>query len=203
MGDERYKKTQARYMADMDFVATITHNPTLTQQINDADSLSKHPEGSLGRLMHEFVHGGEVDYAKFLSQYDSAGLNVNGAGVLQVYNTRERELHDIIHVLFGYERTRFGEAATISTQYWQGGPSGFAVISFAGVLRYLFIRPKYGLLVLRALWSAWRRQVDVDLRGYDFEKSLHKPVETVKTELGIKPPSKALQTVLANTRWED
>ena len=166
------------------------------------DALKNMAPSSLGRALYCFVNDDGVDYAKFLAQYETAGLQARG-GLFELYNNRERELHDLIHVLFGYERTRFGEAATISTQFWQGGPSGFAVIAFAGIARYLFVRPRHGLLVLRALRNAYKRQQGIDLRSYPFEQNLHKHINAVRTDLGIKPKSRALRTVLANTRWED
>ena len=203
MGSQRYHKTQARYLSDAGFVKTITKNPTLTHQICDLDALSKFPPSSLGRSLYNFVNSDDVDYAKFLNEYDTAGLSHDGDGVLRIYNERERELHDVIHVVFGYERTRFGEAATVITQYWQGGPSGFAVMTFAGALRYFFIRPKNAWLVIRALFNVWQRQAGIDVRAYPFERNLHKHINEVRNDLGIKPKSRALRTVLANTRWED
>ena len=202
MGHDRYNDTRARYLGEPAFCQLLAARPTLSERIADMDALASMPENSLGRALHQYLADDEIDYAKFLTQYDDAGLSAK-AGVHKKYNDRERDLHDLTHVLFSYERTRFGEAATISTQYWQGGPAGFAVIAFAGILRYVFIRPRYALLVLRALFSAYARQAGTDLRMYPFEHNLHKPLSTVRAELGIKPASPALRTVLANTRWED
>lgn len=202
MGHRRYNKTRNHYLASPVFCELLSATPTIADYIADLPALAQMPPKSLGRTLGEFLSSGEIDYAKFLSQYSEAGLQANG-GLFEAYNNRERDLHDIIHVLFGYERTRFGEAATISTQFWQGGPAGFAVIAFAGVFRYLFIRPKHAILVLRALANAWQRQRGTDLRAYPFEKSMHKPLSTIRKELGIRPKSRALRMVLENTRWED
>ena len=202
MGPKRYNKTRSKYLTDGAFCKMLKARPTLTDMLTNLDALEAMPKHSLGHALFEYLSDDEIDYAKFLSQYETAGLQASG-GLYEAYNNRERDLHDLIHVLFGYSRTRFGEAATISTQFWQGGPSGFAVIAFAGVLRYLFVRPRYGLLVLRALWSAWWRQRGVDLRSYPFEYNLHKPLTQIRTELGIGEKSAALCQVLRHTRWED
>lgn len=202
MGPARYNKTREKYLADPAFCELLTSKPTLSEIVSDNNTLAGYPPNSLGRALYQFLADEELDYAKFLSQYETAGLQAKG-GLLECYNNRERDLHDLVHVLFGYQRTRFGEAATISTQYWQGGPSGFAVIAFAGIARYVFVRPRYALLVLRALIGAYMRQRGVDLRGYLFEKNLHKHINEVRHDLGIKPKSRALRTVLQHTRWED
>ena len=202
MGHDRYYETRDRYLGDPSFCQLLASKPTLSERMANMDALASMPASSLGRALHEYLSDDEIDYAKFITEYDTAGLSAR-AGVNKKYNDRERDLHDIIHVLFGYERTRFGEAATISTQYWQGGPAGFAVIAFAGVLRYVFVRPRYAVLVLRALFGAWHRQRGVNLRAYPFEQNLHKDLTAVRQELGIAEKSQALRTVLANTRWKD
>ena len=202
MGPARYNKTRVRYLASPAFCEMISSQPSLSDLVADQAALANYPPSSLGRLLYQFLANDNLDYAKFLSQYETAGLQATG-GLFELYNNRERDLHDLIHVLFAYERTRFGEAATICTQFWQGGPSGFAVIAFAGIARYLFVRPRHALLVLRALYGAYKRQRGIDLRGYPIERNLHKHINEVRHDLGIKPKSRALRTVLENTRWKD
>lgn len=203
MGSERYNSTRSTYLSSPLFCELIQHEPGLTDKLESTDYLSTMPQGSLGQAMYELKQSKDVDYVKFLSEYEGAGLQTTNDGLLKKYNNRERDLHDLIHILFDYERTRFGEAATILTQYWQGGPSGFAVIAYAGVIRYAFVRPRYLPLVLRAIYGVWKRQRGTDIRSYQFEFSLEKPLWQVRKEIGIKPKSSALEQVLTYTRWQD
>ena len=203
MGADRYNSTRATYLSSPLFCELIQREPSLTNLIDDNDYLSTMPQGSLGQAIYELKQSDDVDYAKFLTQYEGAGLQTTNDGLFKTYNNRERDLHDLIHILFDYERTRFGEAATILTQYWQGGPAGFAVIAYAGVFRYAFVRPRYILLVLRAIYGAWKRQRGTDIRSYQFEFNLEKPLWQVRKEIGIKCKSRALDQVLTYTRWQD
>jgi ubiquinone biosynthesis protein Coq4 len=203
MGDKRVDKTRNRYLCDKRFCALLTAHPRLSDIISDTNSLEKMPEGSLGQRLFEYLQDDQVDYAKYLSEYKNAGLGKTAGELNYLYNARERDLHDIFHIVFDYERTRFGEMATIATQYWQGGSSGFGLIMFAGVIRYMFVRPRKSLWVLRALYNVWHRQRGTDLRVYPFEQNLEKPLWLVRKELGVKPKSYALKVVLKTASWKD
>lgn len=203
MGDKRVNETRNRYLSDEGFCALLTAQPRLSDIISDTNSLKKMPEGSLGRRLFEYLQDDQVDYAKYLSEYENAGLGKASGELNDLYNSRERDLHDFFHIVFDYERTRFGEVATIATQYWQGGSSGFGLMVFAGVLRYMFVRPRRSLWVLRALYNVWYRQRGTDLRAYAFEQSLEKPLWLVRKELGVKPKSPALDIVLKLSSWKD
>lgn len=203
MGSKRYDSTRDKYLNNPKFVELVLSEPTLSDQISDIKTLKKMDKDSFGYAMYEYLADDGIDHAKFLMEYETAGLQARDGGLYEAYNNRERDLHDVIHVLFGYERTRFGEAATVVTHYWQGGSSGFAVMMFAGLVRYLFVRPRHFFTVSKAVFNVWRRQRGVELRSYPIEQSFHKPLQQIRKELGVLPKSPTLKLVLAKTRWKD
>lgn len=201
MGSKRYDKTRDKYLADPQYVELVRSSPSLSEQIADLDSLQQMDEGSFGRAMYDYLTSSGFNHGKFQAAYQTTGLQSGEHELLRAYDCRERDLHDIIHVLFGYGRTRFGEVATISTHYWQGGASGYGAISFIGVTRYAFTRPRVARLLLKALRSVWDRQKDIELRSYPFEYSLNKPLNLIQQNLNIPPKNRLLCAVLEDTGW--
>lgn len=200
-GHERYNATRARYVASPAFVERLQQGPSLTSIISNIDMLADFPSGTLGRELHEYLTAEGLDYAKFMSEYAGSKI-LSDDPILTAYNDRERDLHDIIHVVFRYPRTRFGEMAAIMTQYWQGGQTGYAVIVYGGLFLYLLKKPHKAFVTLRALRSAHERQKGIDLRMYPFEHSMNKRVSSIQAELGIPAKSWALAACLAEP-WKD
>lgn len=206
MGNKRYISTRKKYLKDPIFTELVLSTPTLSDRIKDVEALKRMDKDSFGYAMYEYLADDTIDHSKFLAEYEIAGLQTRDDGLYEAYNNRERDLHDVIHVLFGYNRSRFGEAATVITHYWQGGTSGFAVIMFAGLVRYFFVRPLRALIVFRAVFNVWSRQRGVELRLYPIEQNFHKPLLQLREELGVLPKSPTLKLVAAHdTRsgWKD
>ena len=80
--------------------------PGLSDLISEPSALAKYPPSSLARALAHFLAADELDYAKFCRNTRQPGCRLR-SGLFELYNNRERDLHDLIHVLFGYERTRW------------------------------------------------------------------------------------------------
>jgi len=199
MGNKRYEKTRKAHFRNPEFVELLKLKPSLTSQINDLEFLKSLDKNSFGYAVYKFLTEEGADQDSFIKEYEEAGLHYNSVGVEKLYNERERDLHDIIHVLFGYERTFFGETSTVLTHHWQGGLSGFAVIGYAGILGFLLGRPLKTFLLLKVVFSIWNRQRKVNLRSYPLELNFNKPLNQVREELGILPKSKTLNLFCEKT----
>lgn len=201
MGSKRYDETRDKYLADPQYVELVRSSPSLSDQIADLDSLRHMDEGSFGRAMYEYLTSSGFNHDKFQAAYQTTGLQSGEDELLRAYDCRERDLHDVIHVLFGYGRTRFGEVATISTHYWQGGASGYGAITFIGVVRYVFTR-----LALLVCCSKPCVAYGIGKKALSFaltrlKRSLNKPLNVIQQNLGIPPKSRLLCAVLEDTGW--
>ena len=111
-------------------------------------------------------------------------------------------MHDIIHVVFGYSRSRFGEGATIATHYWQGNFFGLAFIVFVGLARQMLIQPSAAKVMYLAIRDVYKRQKDINFHSYVFEDNLTKDIDIIRKELRITEPTAELRIVDKAATWD-
>jgi ubiquinone biosynthesis protein Coq4 len=205
-GQKRYEKNRDVFLSSPVNVLRLTRKKNLSDCLENYKNLSTCPKGSFGRAFFEFMSAEEVDYAKFLSNYQKnqpSGLveETPLAGLMKEHHRWEKDVHDIIHVVFGYSRSRFGEGATIATHYFQGGAAGMIVLFLFGSVRVVYKRPSALLTMIRVWIDIYWRQRGVDLRSYPFEDNLEKPLEEIRLALGVRPPTKSINTCERHTTW--
>ncbi len=104
------------------------------------------------------------------------------------YSRRLRDIHDIWHVLTGYETDALGEACVVSFSYGQTRNLGFAFIGW-GAAREIQ-REARSVPARRAVWQAWRNGKAARwLPGLDYEALFEQPLDAVRARLGIRPPT--------------
>lgn len=114
------------------------------------------------------------------------------------YSRRLRDIHDIWHVLTGYETDALGEACVVSFSYGQTRNLGFAFIGW-GAAREIQ-REARSVPARRAVWQAWRNgRAARWLPGLDYEALFEQPLDAVRARLGIRPPT-VYQSVPAEVR---
>lgn len=201
LGSKRYEKTRTKALKDPEFVSLLRREVPLPDVLQDMSRLEKCPEGSLGKAYFDFMSSEELDYASFLTATEEARFETSNR-LEEAFENREKTIHDLIHVLFGYTRaSRFGEVATLATHYWQGGATGYGVVLLFGFLRIIKEEPRAAWPMLRGSISAYRRQRGVSFRTYPFETRLHQPLEDVRRELKIKPMTKWIYLCEKNSQW--
>lgn len=142
-------------------------------------------------------------YREFLGRtgYTAAGLaEVSGAQdkadelehPYGWFGRRERDVHDIWHVLTGYMADEpLGESALIAFSYAQTDGLGWAVISGGAALKSLKITGE--TLFLRAVWEGYRNGKRAKwLSGEDYEALLDEPLEAARRRLNIPAPTRYL-----------
>lgn len=104
------------------------------------------------------------------------------------FGRRVRDVHDIWHVLTGYQADEsLGEAALVAFSYAQVGGLGWAFIAVAAALKSL--RVTHGTAFARAVWEGYRHgRRAAWLAGEDYEALLHEPIEAARARLGIRAP---------------
>ena len=114
------------------------------------------------------------------------------------YSRRLRDIHDIWHVLTGYETDALGEACIVAFSYGQTRNLGFAFIGW-GAAREIQ-REVRSIPARRAVWQAFRNgQAARWLPGLDYEALFEQPLESARARLNIRPAS-VYQAVPATVR---
>ena len=192
-GTKRYRKTRANFLSNPSNAALLKRDKTLSDIMSNYKNLGKHKEGTLGKEIYKFMQSEEVDYAKAVADF---------GGFTDGYDSRERDMHDIIHVVFGYSRSRFGEGATIATHYWQGNFFGLAFIVFVGLARQMLIQPSAAKVMYLAIRDVYKRQKGINFHSYVFEDNLTKDIDIIRKELRITEPTAELRIVDKAATWD-
>jgi ubiquinone biosynthesis protein COQ4 len=150
----------------------------------DRERLRALPKNTLGRA-----------YLRFCEQYGitADGLiaasregNVAGHSEEELFvMSRMRDIHDLIHVVTGYQTDLAGEASVLAFTVAQTKNPGIALIVLLAYLRprgeHGFIRPLLRQAFGRGRRAAW-------LPAADWEALLERPLDEVRRELGVGEP---------------
>lgn len=100
---------------------------------------------------------------------------------------RERDIHDIYHVLTGYQADDpLGELCLVAFTYAQSKGFGWGFIAVMGIIRTL--REPYGRAVRRAVREGYARGRDAQWLHYeDIEKLFAEPLDAARARLNIRP----------------
>src|ERR1700751_885294 len=132
--------------------AVLGENRRLLDRLNDRASLAALPIGSLGRGYYDFMAAenlsaeGLVDMSKI--ERPPAPDDVT------LFRERNREMHDLLHVVTGYGRDPLGEACPAAFSFAQTRLKGFAVIALHAARRIGRAHP--GQPVWRAVFEGYR-----------------------------------------------
>ena len=164
--------------------AMLAERRSLLDRLNDRASLAGLPSASLGRAYYEFM----------------AAENLSAEGLVEMskvqrpapddevawFRERNREMHDLLHIVTGYGRDPLGEACVVAFSYAQTGQKGFAVI--ATVTAFRIARRLPGQHVPRVVFEAYRKGRRADwLIGADWENLLSQPVDAIRAQFGVTP----------------
>jgi ubiquinone biosynthesis protein COQ4 len=173
--------------------AVLGENRRLLDRLSDRASLAALPAGTLGRAYYDFMA------AESLS---AEGLVVVSrierpptADDVTLFRERNREMHDLLHVVTGYGRDPLGEACLVAFSFAQAKLKGFAVIAVFAARRIARARP--GQPIRRAVFEGYRHGRSAGwLPGADWEALLAQPVEAIRAQFAVKPPT-YYRTILA------
>jgi len=161
----------------------------LAGMLDDHDTLRQLPEDSVGRTYLAFVEAQNIS-AEGLAQASEEveDIVMDAQHPYAWFGRRLRDVHDIWHVLTGYNRDALGESCLVAFSYAQTGSAGFAVIAIAGANELTRHLP--GHPVRRAVWNAYQAgRAAAWLPGEDYQKLLAEPLEDARARLGIRTPA--------------
>ena len=158
---------------------------SMVDVLNNRHGLRTLPAGSLGRAYLAFVETENLS-ADGLVEASEATIYQDLDRNMQRFGERNRDTHDLWHVLSGYGRDTFGEACLLAFTYAQTKDFGIGVIAVVGTLK---IAKESRLGVIGAAWQAYLAGRRAQwLPGENWEATLREPLESVRTRLGIAPP---------------
>ena len=158
----------------------------LAHKLDDPVWLARFQPGTVGAAYRQFREVRGFTAEGLADEARSLGDMVDAQHPVVWYSRRLRDVHDIWHVLTGYETDALGEACVVSFSYAQTRNLGFAFIGW-GAARAIR-REASSVPARRAVWQAYRNGKRARwLPGLDYESLFQQPLETARTRLRIRP----------------
>jgi ubiquinone biosynthesis protein COQ4 len=164
--------------------AVLGEHRRLLDRLSDRASLAALPAGTLGRAYYDFMAAENLS-AEGLVEASRVERPLATDDVT-LFRERNREMHDLLHVVTGYGRDPLGEACLVAFSYAQTRLKGFAVIAVYAGRRIARTRP--GQPVWRAIFEGYRHGRSAGwLPAADWETLLAQPVEAVRAQFAVEP----------------
>jgi ubiquinone biosynthesis protein COQ4 len=165
----------------------------LSERFSEPGILASFKTGTVGAAYREFL--GRTGYTA-MGLADVSGAQERQDELEHPYGwfgRRERDVHDIWHVLTGYYADEpLGEACLIAFSYAQTDGLGWAVISGGGALKSLRVTGETAFF--KAVWEGYRNGKRARwLSGEDYEQLLHEQLDAARRRLRIPAPYRYLQ----------
>ncbi|MDB5454521.1 MAG: putative uncharacterized protein involved in ubiquinone biosynthesis [Caulobacter sp.] len=156
-------------------------------RLSDPAWLAEFGPGTVGAAYRAFVAPRGLT-AEGLAQESRkvAESDVDAAHPLAWYARRMRDVHDVWHVLTGYQTDALGEVCVVAFSYAQTRSLGFAAIAIAGARQ--FSKARNGQPYLKAVREAWRHGRQAAwLPAVDYPALFAEPLEAARARLGVRP----------------
>jgi len=163
----------------------------LAPRLCDRGWIDSFAEGSVGAAYRAFLDrtGYSADGLAEVSVADGV-YPPNIEHPFAWFGRRERDIHDLWHVLTGYEADEpLGEACLVAFSYAQTGGLGWAAIGLGAALKSLRVT-RNGAFA-RAVWEGWRHGKRAAwLHLEDYEALMAEPLAGARARLRIAEPAR-------------
>jgi len=173
-----------RFRATESGARLLRDRPVLLDVLSDRDRLLAMEPGTLGRTYGEFMSC-EAISADGLVSADRFTSDVEIPEDRRWFGERLRDMHDLWHVVTGYQRDLVGEAALLAFTYAQTRTKGIGLIVAAAYWR-AGGEVSYARDLMR---EGYRRGKNAEwLPAQEWEAMLEMPLEAVREKLRVGPP---------------
>ena len=154
--------------------------------LTDEERLLAMPPASLGRTIIDWFRREKISTQGLVqaSQAATGDANADIGDEEQTYRARILNLHDVFHVLAGYDRDLRGEAAVLAFTIGQNYNHGVAYLVWSA-LREEGWRSPGGRLIRQAYRRGRRADLLVE---QDWEDLFERPIDSVREELRVGSP---------------
>jgi ubiquinone biosynthesis protein COQ4 len=183
-----FERVLDRVLADPTGRRILEERRSLLPALADRARLRALPDGTLGREYARFMDAEAISAEGLLeasrSPEPEPEHRLGAAG--QVLGERLRDMHDLWHVVTGYGRDLFGEAALLAFTYAQTRNRGIGAIVLVGLWRMWRGGAREAAALVRRAW--WRGRRAAFLPAADWEALLELPLDEVRRRLRVGPP---------------
>jgi ubiquinone biosynthesis protein COQ4 len=170
----------------------LLERPDLLAVLSDRDALAALPEGSLGRALHDYFDRFDFDprslvrlWREVRARWEHEEEEPPLDPLRRWYHERTLMLHDVSHVISGYDADGIGEATLLAFSVGQQPGRVNRLLTIGAGLRTLRGR---GLGWLGYLFRAYRRgRGALWLHVLPWEEMLDRPLEEVRAAVALQP----------------
>lgn len=154
--------------------------------LTDRERLEAMPPGSLGRTIIDWFQRENISTQGLALASEAARGNEyqEASEQEQLYRARLRNLHDVFHVLAGYDRDLHGESAVLAFTIAQNYNRGIAYLVW-NALRHEGWNSPSGKLIREGYRRGKRAKRLVE---QNWEELFERPIDEVREELGVGDP---------------
>ena len=178
-GFERFKQTAVGQ-------CLLRDRPSLLDALIEAEGADRYPPGTLGHAYRAFLRQQNVSVAG-LMELAASPMDRALPEDENFAEERSRVMHDLWHVVTGYDASTFGEVCLMAFRYAQVGHMGFGIL-----LLFMLVKPPRHASkapVRRAILEAYRMGKKAEwLRAADWEALLPMALTPVRHLLGLRTP---------------
>ncbi len=167
----------------------LNDGQSLVELLDDHESLRKLPMGTVAHAYCDFMEKEGLTAQGLVDEYEKfADKTEKYDDLLERFGNRQRDTHDLHHVLTGYGRDALGEQCVLGFTYSQNPNLGVLFIAYAGgreIKKGLKHVPIYS--AIREAQKAGK--VAKIIANQDIRALLAEPLADARKRLGIKEPT--------------
>ncbi|MBX7527090.1 Coq4 family protein [Qipengyuania vesicularis] len=162
--------------------------PFLPPILDDHDALRKLPEGSVAHSYCDFMESEGLSAAGLVEEAEKLG-NPKYGDLVEWFGFRQRDTHDLMHVLTGYGRDGLGEQCVLLFTHGQSPSHGHLLIGYAGAVQ-IKKTVKSAAPVFKACRQAHKTgKACPPLVGMSIRELLAMDLQEARAKLNIPDPS--------------
>ncbi len=161
--------------------------PSLPPILDDHETLRRLPRGSVAQAYCDFMQAEGLSAAGLVAESEKMG-RPRYDDLIEWFGFRQRDTHDLMHVLTGYGRDALGEACVLLFTHGQSPSPGHLLLGYAGAFN-IRKRVPGGAPVLRAVREAQAiGRGCPPLAAMPIRELLALDLADARTKLGIADP---------------
>jgi ubiquinone biosynthesis protein Coq4 len=165
--------------------AILRERHPLPRGILEPERLAHLPDGSLGRTYYEHCRHNDLDPKVIAEESEKVAAEIPATDEHRFIYNRTRDSHDFWHVLTGYGIDMAGEAGIIAWTYGMMRNRAYLLIC---LLNAMMCARRGRPDVFRTVWQGyWYGRRSPQLLAIDWEPLLERPLDAVRSELGLYP----------------
>ena len=164
------------------------HRTELMELFSDPAYIASFAPGTVGAAYRDFLARTGYSAAGLAEVATSDNIPHEREHPYAWFLRRDRDIHDIWHVLTGYQADEpLGEAALVAFSYAQTKGLGWAAIALGASLKAKQITGRWDFA--RAVIEGYRRGKRAAwLSGQDYEQLMHEPIDRARARLRLGEP---------------